>query len=89
MKSELGPLAEHGDDGLAVAVVEEGLVAGLGEAGGLGVDGTLEAVAVGLEVEGAGEEVGVFGERLGIVGRDAADGGEVGFDAGLFEAGLE
>ena len=64
----VGSAAEHGDDGLAVAVVEEGLVAGLGEAGGLGIGRTFEAVAVGLEVEGAGEEVGVFGERLGIVG---------------------
>ena len=83
-----GSVAEGFSDGLAVAVVEEGLVAGLGEAVGLGVDGLLEAVAVGLEVEGAGEEVGVLGEGLGVVGWDAAHVGEVGFDAGLFEAGF-
>ncbi len=83
-----GSVAESFGDGLAVAVVEEGLAAGLGEAVGLGVDGLLEAVAVGLEVEGAGEEVGVFGEGLGVVGRDAAHVGEIGFDAGLFEAGF-
>ena len=88
-KVGVGPTAEHGDDGLAVAVVEEGLVAGLGEAGGLGIGRTFEAVAIGLEVEGAGEEVRVFGERLRIVGWNATDGGEVGFDAGLFEAGFD
>ncbi len=84
-----GAVAERFGDGLAVAVVEESLVAGLGEAVGLSVDGLLEAVAVGLEVEGAGEEVGVFGEGFGVVGGDAADVGEVGFDAGLLEAGFE
>ena len=87
MRSELGRWRGVGD-GLAVAVVEQGLGAGLGEAGELGIDGALEAVGVGLEVEGAGEEVGVFGESLGVGGRDAADGGEVFLDAGLFEAGL-
>ena len=51
--------------------------------------GLLEAVAVGLEIEGAGEEVGVLGEGLGVVGRDAADVGEVGLDAGLLEPGFE
>ena len=85
----VGAVGECGGDGVAVAVIEEGLGAGLGEAGGLGVDGVLEAVAVGLEVEGAGEEVGVLGEGFGVVGGDAADGGEIGFDAGLLEAGLE
>src|SRR5271156_6843050 len=71
-----------------MTVVEEGLVAGLGEAGRLHVDWSFEAVAVGLEVEGAGEEVGVLGESLGVVGWDAADGGEVSFNAGLFKAGF-
>ena len=83
-----GSVADSFGDGLAVAVVEEGLAAGLGEAVGLGVDGFLEAVAVRLEVEGAGEEVGVLGEGLGVVGGDAAHVGEIGFDAGLFEAGF-
>ena len=58
------PLVRAGGDGLAVAVVEQGLVAGLGEAVGLEVEGLLEAVLVGFEVEGAGEEVGVVDERL-------------------------
>ncbi|MCU1252807.1 MAG: hypothetical protein JWQ49_5836, partial [Edaphobacter sp.] len=71
-----------------MAVIEEGLAAGLGEAVGLGVEGLLEAVTVGLEVEGAGEQVGVLGEGLGVVRWDKADVGEIGFDAGLFEAGL-
>ena len=79
---------ESGDEGLLVAVVEEGLGAGLGEAGELGIDGLLEAVGVGFEGEGAGEEVGVLLEVGGVRGRDAADEGEVFFDAGLLEAGL-
>ena len=85
----VGSVVECVGDGLAVAVVEEGLVSGLGEAGGLRVDGALEAVAVGLEIEGAGEEVGVVGESFGVVGWDAADGGEIGLDAGLLEAGFD
>ena len=72
-----------------MAVVEEGLGPGLGEAGGLDVEGFLEAVAVGLEVEGAGEHVGVLGEGLGVVGRDAADVGEIGFNSCLLESGFE
>ncbi len=48
--------------------------------------GALEAVAVGLEGEGAGEEIGVVGEGFGVAGRDAVDGVEVGFDAGLLES---
>ncbi len=72
-----------------MAVVEEGLVAGLGEAVGLGVEGLLEAVAVGFEVEGAGEEVGVLGESFGVVGWNAVDVGEVDLDAGLLEAGFD
>ncbi len=83
-----GAVAEAFGDGLAVAVVEEGLGAGLGEAVGLSVNGLLEAVAVGLEVESAGEEVGVLGEALGVVGWDATHVGEIGFDAGLLEAGF-
>jgi len=71
----VGAVVECIGDGLAVAIVEEGLVSGLGEAGRLCVDGALEAVGVGFEVEGSGEEVGVFGEPLGVVGRDATDGG--------------
>ena len=71
-----------------MAVVEQALVAGLGEASGLGIDGLFEAVAVGFEVEGASEEFGVLGQGLGVVRWDAADVGEVGFDAGLLEAGF-
>ena len=44
-----GGAVERVDDGLAVAVVEDDLGAGLGEAGELGVDGLLEAGVVGLE----------------------------------------
>jgi len=44
----VGAAGEGGDDGLAVAVVEQGLRAGLGEAGELDVDGLFEAVWVGL-----------------------------------------
>ncbi len=84
-----GAVSDCCGDGGAVAVVEEGLGSGLGEAGGLGVDGFFEAVAVGLEVEGAGEEVRVLGEGLGVVWRDATDVGEVGFDAGLLESCFE
>ena len=59
---EVGVLAvgQGGDHGLGVAIVEQGLGAGLGEAGELGVDGLLEAGVVGLEGEGAGEQVGVL-----------------------------
>jgi hypothetical protein len=74
---------------VAVAVVEDDLRAALGEAGELGVDGALEAVLVGLESEGAGEQVGVPLELGGVGGRNAADGGDVLFDAGLFKAGLD
>ena len=49
-----------------MAIVEEGLVSGLGETGRLCVDGSFEAVGVGFEIEGSGEEVGVFGEPLGV-----------------------
>ena len=84
-----GAVGEGVDDGLAVAVIEDDLCAGLGEAGELGVDGTLEAVCVGLEGEGAGEEIGVLLESLGVRGWDAADGGEVLFNASLLEAGLD
>ena len=51
-----------------MAVVEQDLGAGLGEAGELRVDGPLEAVFVGLEGEGAGEEVGVLVQRAGSEG---------------------
>ena len=84
----VGPVGERGGDGLAVAVVEKGLGAGLGEAGELHVDGLLEAGLVGLEGEGAGEQVRVLLELVGVGGRDAADVGEVLLDAGLLEAGL-
>ena len=84
----VGAVGERGGDGLAVAVVEKRLRAGLGEAGELHVDGLLEAGLVGLEGEGAGEQVGVLLERGGVGGRDAADVGEVLLDAGLLEAGF-
>jgi len=83
-----GAGGESGDDGLAVAVVEEGLVAGLGEAVVLEVNGTFEAFFVGAEVEGAGEEIGVVEEGPGVGGWHLAHGGEVHLDAGLLEAGL-
>ncbi len=83
-----GPVRESGGDGLAVAVVEKRLRAGLGEAGELHVDGLLEAGFVRLESEGAREQVRVLLERVGIGGRDAADVGEVLLDAGLLEAGF-
>ena len=50
-----GAVGESGDDGLAVAVVQKQLGAGLGEAGELGVYGLLEAVRIRLEGECAGE----------------------------------
>jgi hypothetical protein len=84
-----GSVGEGFSDGLAVAVVEEGLVAGLSEAVGLGVEGLLEAVAVGFEVESAGQEVGVLGESFGVVGWNAVDVGEVDLDSGLLEAGFD
>ncbi len=84
----VGAVGEHGEDVLGVAVVEESLVAGLGEAAVLHVDGELEAVVVRLEVEGAGEEGGVVEHGLGIGGRDLAHGGEILLDAGLLESGL-
>ena len=71
-----------------MAIVQQGLGAGLGEAGVLLVWGALEAVWIGLEVEGAGEEVGVLHERGGVAGWGEFDLGEVGFYAGLLEARL-
>ena len=85
----VGAGGEDGDDGLGVPVVEQGLVAGLDEAVVLQVHGTLEAVLVGLEVEGAGEKVGVVEEGLGIGGGGLANGGDVFLDASLLEACLE
>ena len=83
-----GAIGESGGDGLAVAVIEKGLGTGLGEAGELGVDGQLVAGGVGLEGESAGEKVGVLLELIGIGWRDAADGGQVLFNARLLKAGL-
>ncbi len=65
------------DDGLAVAIVEQGLVAGLGEAVVLEVDGELEAGVVGFEVESAGQQVGVPQHGLGVSGRHLGDGVDV------------
>ena len=84
----VGAAGERGDHSLAVAVVEQGLVAALREAGVLHIDGPLEAVVVGLEVEGAREQHGVLGQGLLIGGCDLADLGDVFFDACLFKAGL-
>ncbi len=81
-------VGECGGDVLAVAVVEQGLGAGLGEAGELGVDRALEAVLVGFQVQRTGEQIGVFLEGLGVGGRNPADGGHVFLDTGLFEAGF-
>ena len=83
-----GTVAKGVGDGLAVAVVKQHLVAGLGEAGGLCVDGLLEAVEVGLEIESAGEEFGVLGERLWVVGRHTAHVCEIGLYSRLLEASL-
>ena len=83
-----GSVAEAVGDALAVAVVEQHLVAALGEAVVLLVDGLLEAVVVGLEGEGAGEQGGVVGEGLGVTGGDLAHVVDVALDAGLLEAGL-
>jgi len=83
-----GAVGESGDDRLAVAVVQKQLSAGLSEAGELDVHGLLEAVGVWFEGEGTGEEVGVFLQGGWVAGWDAADGGEVFFDAGLLESSL-
>ena len=83
-----GAGGEGGEESLAVAVVEQGLGAGLGEAVVLLIEGALEAIGVGAEVEGAGEEVGMELDFRGIGVGDLLHGGEVGFDAGLLEAGL-
>ena len=85
----VGAAGEAGDDALGVAVVEEGLVPGLGEAAVLEVYGTFEALVVGLEIEGASEECGVIGEALGLSGWDLAQGSDVLFYAGLLEAGFD
>jgi hypothetical protein len=85
----VGAAAEHRDYGLAVAIVEKGLVARLGEAGGLDIGRAAEAVGVWLEVESASEEVGVFRKGFGIGGRDTADVGKVGLDSDLLEASLD
>ncbi len=84
----VGAVGEEGDHALGMTVVEEGLISALGKAVVLHVDGTLEAVLVGFEVEGSGKQVGVFEERFGVGWGDAAYGGDVFLDAGLLEAGL-
>ena len=50
--------------------------------------GRLKQSALGLRAKVRSEEIGVFQEVGGVAGGDAADGGEVLFDAGLFEACL-
>jgi hypothetical protein len=84
----VGAVRKCGGDGLAMAIVEEGLRAGLGEAGELHIDRLLEAGLVGLESERASEQVRVLLKLVGIRGRDAPDIGEVLLDARLLEAGL-
>jgi hypothetical protein len=69
-----------------VSIVEQGLGAGLGEAGELGIDGTLEAIGVRFERERTSQQVGVLLEGLGVGGRNTADGGEVFLDTGLLES---
>ena len=71
-----------------MAVVEQRLGAGLGEAIVLLVERTLEAVRVGAEVERAGEEIGVVEQGGRVAGGHELHGGEIGLDAGLLEAGL-
>ena len=83
-----GAVGEGFGDSLGVAVVEQGLVAGLGKAGVLLVERTLEAVGVGLEGEGTGEQVAMFLQCLGVAGRDLLHGGEIFLDAALLEAGF-
>jgi len=85
----VGTAGERGDDGLTVAVVEESLRAGLSEAGELDVDRLLEAIRIGFEGEGAGEQVGMFEEIVGVGWWNAADAGEIFFDARLLEAGFD
>lgn len=70
-------------------IIEESLGAGLSEAVGLSVNGLLEAVSVGLEIERASEKIGVLSEGLRVVGWDTAHVGEIGFDTCLFEAGFK
>ncbi len=83
-----GAVGKSGDDGFGVAVVEQGLVAGLGEAGVLLSKLPLETLRIRTQVEGAGEEIGVFLEGLGVAGRNELHGGDVFFGAGLFKAGF-
>ena len=52
-----GPGGKGGSDGLCVAVIEQGLGAGLGEAGVLLIEGAFGAVDVGTQRERSGEEV--------------------------------
>ncbi len=71
-----------------MAIVEQGLRAGLGEAGVLLVDGTLEAIGIGLQIERAGEEVRVVEQSRGVAWRNLLDLFEVLAGARLFKAGL-
>ncbi len=71
-----------------MAIVEEGLGSALGEAVVLLIDRLIEAVLIGLQIQGAGKEGGVLQKRLWIPRRHGLDGCKVFFDAGLFEACL-
>ena len=79
---------EGSGDGLTMAVVEQRLASGLGEAEVLLVDVALETIGVGAQREGAGEEVGVIEEGLRVAWGDLLDGGQVLLDASLLEPGL-
>ena len=84
-----GAAGECVDDAFAVAIIEQRLGSGLGEAVELLFEGALEAVGVGLQVEGAGEEVGVLGEGGLVSGWDLLHLLEVLFYAGLLESGFD
>jgi hypothetical protein len=71
-----------------VAVIEQSLGSGLGKAVVLLIDGLIEAVLIGLEVQGAGQQGGVLLERFRISWGNGLDGGEILFYTGLLKAGL-
>ncbi len=79
------PIGKRTHDVLPMAVVEQSLRARLGEAGELQVDGTFEAICVGLQGQGAGQQVRAPLKLRGVGRRHPADIGEVAFDAGLLK----
>ena len=88
MKSLLGPFEKRFGDRLAVAVVEQNLIAALGEAGVLRVHRLFEAGFIGFESKSPRKQRGVRRYGLRVGGIERAHALEVLLDAGLFEAGL-